>query len=108
MCLGLPMQAMECGEASALCARGETRLRVSLMLVGPQRTGVWLLVHLDTAVRVLDADEAALIERSLAGVEKALRGEDFEDHFADLIARGPLSPEAPATSAKNAEREPPS
>ncbi len=93
MCLGLPMQIIEGDDMSALCARGEETRRVSLLLLGPQEPGTQVLVHIDTAIRVLDAEEARLIEDALCGLEAALRGENFESHFADLIDREPQLPE---------------
>ena len=93
MCLGVPMRIIEGDEMSALCVRGDEQRRVSLLLVGPQPNGTQVLVHIDTAVRVLDADEAALIDRALDGLAAAMRGEDFEFAFADLTDREPQLPE---------------
>ena len=59
MCLGVPMSIVEGDDISALCQRGDEQRRVSLLLVGAQPVGTQVLVHIDTAVRVLDADEAA-------------------------------------------------
>ena len=54
MCLGLPMTVVDGDDFSALCEwHGETR-RVSTLLVGRQAPGARLLVHLDSAIRVLD------------------------------------------------------
>jgi hydrogenase expression/formation protein HypC len=93
MCLGLPMTVVEGDEFTALCARrGETR-RVSMLLVGRQAAGTWLLVHLDNAVRVLDAAEAEAIDRALDGLAAASAGEAFEHLFADLIDREPELPD---------------
>jgi hydrogenase expression/formation protein HypC len=93
MCLGVPMTIVEDNELSALCARGEETRRVSLLLVGPQPVGAHVLVHIDTAVRVLDPEETLLIDAALEGLDAALRGEDFAVHFADLIDRAPRLPE---------------
>ena len=93
MCLGVPMRIIEGDEMSALCVRGDEQRRVSLLLVGPQPNGTQVLVHIDTAVRVLDADEAALIDRALDGLAAAMRGEDFKSAFADLTDREPRLPE---------------
>jgi hydrogenase expression/formation protein HypC len=93
MCVGVPMTVIEGDEISALCARGAQRRRVSVLLVGAQPAGAKVLVHIDSAVRVLDPDEAALIDQALDGLEAALRGEDFESAFADLINREPQLPE---------------
>jgi len=93
MCLGVPMRIVEGDEISALCARGEETRRVSMLLLGAQEPGTQILVHIDTAIRVLDAEEARLIEDALRGLDAALRGESFESHFADLIDREPQLPE---------------
>jgi hydrogenase expression/formation protein HypC len=93
MCLGVPMRIVEGDAFSALCARGDERRRVSMMLLGAQAPETHVLVHIDTAVRILDADEARLIEDALRGLEAALRGEDFGSAFADLTDREPQLPE---------------
>jgi hydrogenase expression/formation protein HypC len=93
MCLGVPMCIIEGDEMSALCVRGDEQRRVSLLLIGPQPVGTQVLVHIDTAVRLLEADEAALIDRALDGLAAAMRGEDFESAFADLLNREPQLPE---------------
>ncbi len=92
MCLGIPMTIVESDDFSALCQRGGERRRVSLLLVGPQEVGAKVLVHIDSAIRVLDEEEAAQLDRALDGLAAALRGENFEQAFADLIERGPQLP----------------
>jgi hydrogenase expression/formation protein HypC len=93
MCVGIPMSIVEGDEMSALCERGDEQRRVSMLLIGPQPVGTLVLVHIDTAVRVLDAEEAALIDRALDGLAAAMRGEEFESLFADLSEREPQLPE---------------
>ena len=64
MCLGLPMTVVDSDDFSALCEwHGETR-RVSTLLVGKQMPGARLLVHLDSAIRVLGDAEAEAITPS--------------------------------------------
>jgi hydrogenase expression/formation protein HypC len=93
MCLGVPMRVVEAFEHSAVVEwRGERR-EVSLMLVGSQPVGTALLVHIDTAVRVLDEAEVPLLEQALEGLAASLEGRPFEEHFADLINRTPELPE---------------
>ncbi|MGO8740654.1 HypC/HybG/HupF family hydrogenase formation chaperone [Rhodoblastus sp.] len=92
MCLGVPMTVVEGDEFSALCARGDEKRRVSLLLVGPQAVGTKVLVHIDSAIRVLEEEEAAQLDRALDGLAAALRGENFEEAFADLIESGPRLP----------------
>jgi hydrogenase expression/formation protein HypC len=86
------MRIVECNDVSALCQRGEESRRVSTMLIGEQQVGTQVLVHIDTAIRVLDEDEARLIDDALHGLEAAMRGQDFESHFAELIDRVPELP----------------
>jgi hydrogenase expression/formation protein HypC len=93
MCLGFPMTVLSGDDSQALCERkGETQ-PVSMLLVGPQTPGTRVLVHLGTAMRVLDAEEAQSIDDALDGLAAALNGGSFEHYFADLIDREPQLPE---------------
>lgn len=92
MCLGVPMAVVEGDDISALVERGGDRRRVSMLLVGAQSAGTKVLVHIDSAIRVLDEEEAQNISRALDGLAAALNGENFEDAFADLINREPQLP----------------
>lgn len=93
MCLGVPMTIVESDDFSALCQRGDEQRRVSLLLIGPREAGTKVLVHIDTAIRSLDEEEAAQLDRALDGLAAALRGENFDAAFADLTERGPQLPE---------------
>ncbi|MCU0701900.1 MAG: HypC/HybG/HupF family hydrogenase formation chaperone [Myxococcaceae bacterium] len=92
MCLGLPMKVLSGDDVSALVERGTTQRRVSTLLTGAVPVGAYVLVHLDSAVRVLDADDAVLIDLAISGLEAAARGESHEAYFADLIHREPRLP----------------
>ena len=39
MCIGMPLQVIECDEQSAVCEAGGRRERLNIMLVGPQPAG---------------------------------------------------------------------
>ena len=92
MCIGIPMTVLEGDGHTALCdRRGEVR-RVSMLLLGAVPAGTPVLVHVDSAVRVLDAEEARQIGDALDGVAAALAGQPFEHLFADLIDREPQLP----------------
>ncbi len=93
MCLGIPMVIVEGDDMQALVERRGERRRVSMLLVGEQPVGSIVLVHIDSAVRVLEADEAKLIDDGLDGVEAALAGKPFEHLFADLVDREPQLPD---------------
>jgi hydrogenase expression/formation protein HypC len=93
MCLGIPMEIIKGDAFSALCRRGSEERCVSMLLVGQQTPGTQVLVHIDRAVRVLDAVEAEAIGRAIDGLEAALNGDAFDHLFADLIYREPQLPE---------------
>jgi hydrogenase expression/formation protein HypC len=93
MCLGLPMTIVETDGISALCEfRGEQR-RVSMLLLSNPPVGSRVLVYIDTAIRLLDEEEARLIADAIEGLDAALNGEDCDRFFADLIDREPQLPE---------------
>ncbi|MBP2448308.1 hydrogenase expression/formation protein HypC [Rhizobium leguminosarum] len=85
-------------ECVAQCERHGTISSVSMMLVGPQTPGTYLLTHLGSAIRVLDPDEAQAINNALAGLAEAVEGRSFEALFGDLISR---EPELPAHLREN-------
>lgn len=93
MCLGLPMTIVETDGVSALCEfRGERR-RVSMLLLSNPPVGTKVLVHIDTAIRLLDVAEARLIADAIEGLTAVLGGEDCDRFFADFIEREPQLPE---------------
>ncbi|WP_439373391.1 HypC/HybG/HupF family hydrogenase formation chaperone [Bradyrhizobium sp. DASA03120] len=93
MCLGLPMTIIETDGISALCEfRGKQR-RVSMLLLSGPSLHSKVLVHVDTAIRFLDDEEAQLIGNAIEGISAALNGEDCERFFADLIDCEPTLPE---------------
>lgn len=92
MCIGIPMQVVEGDELSARCGRHGAISSVSMMLVGAQPPGTFVLTHLGSAIRVLEADEAQAIDNALQGLAEAVQGRDFEHLFADLVSREPKLP----------------
>ncbi len=96
MCMGAPMVVVESDEMSAVCQRGAETRRIRMALLGAQPPGTSVLVHLDTAIRVLTADEARLIDQALEGHAAALRGEPFEHYFAHVNPQAPILSELPA------------
>ncbi|WP_456840868.1 HypC/HybG/HupF family hydrogenase formation chaperone [Bradyrhizobium sp. USDA 4486] len=93
MCLGLPMTIVEIDGIMALCKYGNEQRRVSVMLLSDASAGAKVLVHIDTAVRLLDENEARLISEALEGLEATLNGQDCDRFFADLIGHEPQLPE---------------
>lgn len=92
MCIGIPMRVVEGNEFVARCERHGAVSPISLMLVGVQPPGTYLLTHLGSAIRVLDAREAQAIDNALAGLAEAVEGRAFDDLFADLVCREPELP----------------
>ncbi|MFB9267635.1 HypC/HybG/HupF family hydrogenase formation chaperone [Bradyrhizobium erythrophlei] len=93
MCFGLPMTIIETDGMCALCEYGSERRRVSVMLLSEPPVGAKVLVHVDTAVRLLDDETARLIAEALDGLDAALSGHDCDRFFADLIGQEPQLPE---------------
>jgi len=93
MCLGLPMTIVETDGITALCEYGNEQRRVSVMLLSDASVGAKVLVHIDSAVRLLDDEEARLISEALDGLEASLNGQDCDRFFADLIGHEPQLPE---------------
>ena len=93
MCIGLPMTVLEGDDIWALCERRGNTQKISMLLIGQQSPGTKVLVHLDSGVRVLEEDEAKLIDDALDGLAAAVEGRDFDHLFADLINREPQLPE---------------
>ncbi|MGB0683815.1 MAG: HypC/HybG/HupF family hydrogenase formation chaperone [Magnetovibrionaceae bacterium] len=96
MCFGLPMVVVEQGPGpgQATCERrGEKRI-VNMMLTGDQPEGTIVLVHIESAQRILDEEEASQINDAIDAVEAVLRGEqpDVDKLFADITESEPQLP----------------
>lgn len=92
MCLGIPMTVIETNGLTALCERRGERRQVSVMLLDQPPAGAQVLVFIDNAVRVLDAEEARQIDNAIDGLQAAVNGQDFDHLFADLVDREPELP----------------
>jgi len=93
MCLGLPMTIVETDGTTALCQYGDELRRVSVLLLSDPPVGAKVLVYIDSAVRLLDDEEARLIGDAIQGLQAALNGDDCDRFFADLVDREPELPE---------------
>ncbi len=92
MCLGVPMQVVAAGIGWADCRNGDATRRVDTLLLDAVAPGDWVLVHIASAIRRVDASEAKLIRDALLAVQHAAAGEPFEHLLADLIDREPQLP----------------
>jgi hydrogenase expression/formation protein HypC len=94
MCIGVPMQVEEVHDGWCLCGvDGQTRRVSTLLLDAPPAPGDHVLVHADTAVRAMSAEEAVLVADALRAVMAAASGQDFEHLIADLADREPQLPD---------------
>lgn len=74
MCIGIPMQVRQLRPGHALVrGRGEERW-VSTALIGDCAPGDWLLIFLDGARELLDADRAAEVNTTLDLIEASMLG----------------------------------
>lgn len=93
MCIGIPMRVVAGNEHVAQCERHGSISTISMMLVGSQPPGAFVLTHLGSAIRVLDLEEARAIDDALTGLAEAAEGRSFASLFADLIDREPVLPD---------------
>ncbi|MBB4382550.1 hydrogenase expression/formation protein HypC [Bradyrhizobium sp. SBR1B] len=87
------MTIVETDGLTALCEYGNELRHVSVMLLTNVTLGAKVLVHIDSAVRLLDDKEASLISEALNGLDASLNGQDYDRFFTDLIDREPELPE---------------
>lgn len=100
MCIGVPLQVIDCAEQTALCGADGHCERLNILLVGQQPPGTWLLAFQGSAVRVMSEDEALQTRAALAALDAALNGGDIDACFSDLTAREPTLPEHLRTNVK--------
>jgi hydrogenase expression/formation protein HypC len=107
MCLGIPLQVQSVPSwGIALCGAGDGRRPVETSLLEqPPQPGDWLLVHVNVAIRSLDAAEAGQISDALLAVSRAAAGETFEHLLADLIDREPRLPDHLRQELEKMEKE---
>ncbi len=63
MCLGIPAQVIELGDATAVVEIGGVRREVSTTLLDAVAAGDWLIIHAGFAIQRLSPEEA---EKTLA------------------------------------------
>lgn len=95
MCLGIPTQVLEVNENTALCEGRNGRQLINTMLVGKVEVGQWLLTFLDAGREIIDAEQAALVNDALDGLQAVADGGeiDMDRFFGDLVNREPQLPE---------------
>ena len=92
MCIAIPKKVIAlhdtaCGR-SADVQNSELAERVDILLLASVSTGIYVLVFMSHSFRVIDAQEAAKIERALACVDKVMQGctdsQEINRTFEDL------------------------
>lgn len=79
MCIGMPMQVLALEPGFAQCeGRGEFR-RVSTVLIDECKVGDWLLVFMEDARELIDAERAREVNEALDLVTAALGGTAMMD-----------------------------
>ena len=101
MCMGIPMQVVVAGHGWAECRNGDELRRIDTLLLDPVAPGDWVLVHVDSAIRSLEPDEARAIRDALLAVQCAVAGQPFAEQAGE-VALGLVLLEADAV--KGAER----
>jgi hydrogenase expression/formation protein HypC len=86
------MQIQELDGVFAVCERRGDVRRVNVALLGDLAVGTHVLVHVDTALRVLEPEEAALVDDALQCLEAVEQGRPIDGFFADLVGREPELP----------------
>lgn len=95
MCLGIPMQVIEVHETAAICEGRNGRQLINTMLLEKVEVGQWLMTFLDAGREVIDAEQAALVNAALDGLQALSDGSEvnLDVYFADLVNREPTLPE---------------
>jgi hydrogenase assembly chaperone HypC/HupF len=81
------MQVLRPGPVSALCRGRNGAEEVSMLLVGEQPAGAWVLTFLGWAREVIGEDHARDIDLALDGMQQLMDGADSIDvdrHFPGL------------------------
>ncbi|CAC9435309.1 hypothetical protein BSPLISOX_3254 [uncultured Gammaproteobacteria bacterium] len=96
MCIGIPMQVVDCiSDTFATCQDQGVNKTINMQLVGPQITGTWVLVFIDSAREIISAGKAKEISDALTAVSLATMGGQegrIQQLFGDLIDREPINP----------------
>jgi hydrogenase expression/formation protein HypC len=95
MCIAIPMQVIACDEAEALCEGRGQRLRLNMLLTGPQPPGTWVMAFLGAAREVITPQQAQEANQALDALDAALRGDtaNLDAFFPDLANREPWLPD---------------
>jgi len=94
MCIGIPLQVLECAPGRALCGDEGGARWIDTRLVEPPAPGDWLLVFLDAAREAISAERAAQVRDALRALQAVQSGDlaALDGLFADLDREPQLPP----------------
>ena len=87
MCIGVPVQVVDGSELAALCRGRNGDKQVTMLLVGEQPAGTWVLNFLGWAREVISAQDADHINMALDGLGEIMNGAesiDVDHYFPGL------------------------
>jgi hydrogenase expression/formation protein HypC len=89
------MKIVSCEGSVAVCRNDEEGRDevVDLSLIGTQKAGNWVLVFMGAAREVIDPDQLEVVLQARKAMAAALKGEDVDAFFADLVGREPELPD---------------
>ncbi|MCI4664575.1 MAG: HypC/HybG/HupF family hydrogenase formation chaperone [Neomegalonema sp.] len=93
MCVGAPMQVIEVGDGWARCRADDGEHEIDTSLVRDLKPGAWVMTFLGAAREEISEEFAKQSADALQALHLAMRGENFDHLFADLIDREPQLPE---------------
>lgn len=94
MCIGIPVQVLQCEANRALCADESGTRWIDTRLIDPPQPGDWLLVFIDAAREAISAERAALVRDALRALQAVQSGDlaALDGLFADLDREPQLPP----------------
>lgn len=87
MCIALPMQVVRPGGVTALCRSRNGEEEISMLLVGEQPAGTWVLGFLGWAREIITEQHAHSINLALDGLQEIMNGAehvDIDHHFPGI------------------------
>lgn len=94
MCIGIPVQVLQCEAGRALCSDEQGARWIDTRLIDPPQPGDWLLVFIDAAREAISAERAAQVRDALRALQAVQSGDlaALDGLFADLDREPQLPP----------------
>lgn len=94
MCIATPLQIIRAGEVTATGRGRNGEEEVTMLLVGDQPVGTWVLSFLGWAREVISEVHAREIDLALDGLQAIMSGAEAIDHERHFPGLGRSEPEA--------------